>query len=753
MYPLFERREALNFYFLGFLLALPGDVSPAEADGELDELLESARCFRVKVDAETATLATEFCSKYFWPLMNNMVPFAITGEDRFPQLWRSFKTMNERFAVASMDIANRTGQGDTCGEALFWFNDYHVVLSGEFVRVRQRSAKIGIFMHTAFPSSEVFMTLPVRSEIVRALLAGDVVGFQLFEYARHFLTVVRKVTGVRPVYRLGGLVSLETSENRTVSLRVAHNSVEAEMVQAAAVKNLRSAVRLKQELGEGRTVIGAVDRFSKFAGLDLKLKAFRQFLANYPQYREKVVLVQAVVGKPSVEREELLSLVDAINGEFGPHVVWIEGSDRVEQDRLAVLCISDVLLDTSVRDGLNLVPLEYLVARAAYLEATGDSGGAAAGGRLVVSEYSGASRVLSRARRCNPWSQRDVVSALDEVLSWSVGEADRRFAKDASYVREYGQINWASEFAEDVLVTGGDGSAVVSADAEVGPPRLDARRVLRGYLECGRRRVFLLDYEGTLSGGDLTARGAGIGPEVVEILNRIAGDERNAVMILSGREPKLMEQWFCGASTGVHPRVYLAAEHGFYVRQVGQTSEEGSADWRCMVPEGSLRHMVKWKEIARILMDVTTRRVANSFVENKGSAIVWQWRGADPVFGLSQAKMLHAGLEEYLKGFNVEITTGKGYTEVRLRGVNKGAAVHQLLAEATDDGSDTVDFVLSAGDDLGDEFMFEAVNGRIEIPEKFTVKIGKNIRTTAQFFLPNPEALHETLALIAYNTY
>ena len=274
--------------------------------------------------------------------------------------------------------------------------------------------------------------------------------------------------------------------------------------------------------------------------------------------------------------------------------------------------------------------------------------------------------------------------------------------------------------------------------------RLDGNAVVRGFLGS-RRRVFVLDHEGTLTGGDLTAKGAGLKPQVLETLHALAQTEDTVVMIVSGRDKKLMEEWFVanGASAGTsdNVRMYLAAEHGFYVRRL-------DGEWRCMVAsEGSLRNMVKWKEIARTLIEVTQRRVANTFMENKGSAIVWQWRSADPVYGLSQAKQLHAGLEEYLKGFNVEITTGKGYTEVRLRGVNKGATLHELLSRESE-----ADFLFCAGDDLGDEFMFDEANGRLDIKNRFTVKIG-NDKTAAKFCLPNPEALHSCLSLLAHSYY
>ena len=65
-----------------------------------------------------------------------------------------------------------------------------------FVSRQLPVAKIGLFLHTPFPSSEIFRTLAIRDELLRGALAADQIGFHLFEYARHFLTAVRRILGL-----------------------------------------------------------------------------------------------------------------------------------------------------------------------------------------------------------------------------------------------------------------------------------------------------------------------------------------------------------------------------------------------------------------------------------------------------------------------------------------------------------------------------------------------------------------------------
>ncbi|KAF9603088.1 hypothetical protein IFM89_033813 [Coptis chinensis] len=47
---------------------------------------------------------------------------------------------------------------------------------------------MGFFLHSPFPSSEIYRTLPVREEILKALLNSYLIGFYTFDYARHFLS-------------------------------------------------------------------------------------------------------------------------------------------------------------------------------------------------------------------------------------------------------------------------------------------------------------------------------------------------------------------------------------------------------------------------------------------------------------------------------------------------------------------------------------------------------------------------------------
>ena len=55
--------------------------------------------------------------------------------------------------------------------------------------------QVGWFLHTPFPSLEVFRTLPMRKEILQGVLGADLVGFHVYDYARHFLHACTRLMG------------------------------------------------------------------------------------------------------------------------------------------------------------------------------------------------------------------------------------------------------------------------------------------------------------------------------------------------------------------------------------------------------------------------------------------------------------------------------------------------------------------------------------------------------------------------------
>jgi len=176
--------------------------------------------------------------------------------------------------------------------------------------------------------------------------------------------------------------------------------------------------------------------------------------------------------------------------------------------------------------------------------------------------------------------------------------------------------------------------------------------------------------------------------------------------------------------------------------------------WEMMLPSFDS----SWMELARAIMDVYVKRTHGTYIEQKGSALLWQYRDADPEFGHMQSKELEDHLSGVLRGAAVEILRGEndalqgGYLEVRPEGVHKGSFLERVLGRMAEHGK-TVDFLLVVGDDASDESMFTAAADYASsfppsVVSAFSCTVGKK-PSQARSFLNDVEEVHGLLGSIA----
>jgi hypothetical protein len=120
-----------------------------------------------------------------WPLFHYH-PGEITFDE---SAWEAYKEANRLFAK---EIAKDVQDND-----LIWVHDYHLMLLPAMLREEigdsKRNVKFGFFLHTPFPSSEIYRILPVRNEILNGVLHCDLIGFHTYDYARHFLSSCSRI--------------------------------------------------------------------------------------------------------------------------------------------------------------------------------------------------------------------------------------------------------------------------------------------------------------------------------------------------------------------------------------------------------------------------------------------------------------------------------------------------------------------------------------------------------------------------------
>jgi trehalose 6-phosphate synthase/phosphatase len=283
------------------------------------------------------------------------------GRGREKELWTAYNTVNRKFAEVVVQYFN---EGD-----LVWIHGFHLLILPSYLTRRIPMAKVGIFLHTPFPSSEIFRTLWCREDLLRGMLNADQVGFHLFEYARHFLTCCRRLLGLNygmiPDASGGHTLAIDTN-GRHVAVTSIHAGIEPPVLGQILRHEgtLQEADQIRARFF-GRTIFCSIDRLESLKGIPLKLLGFERFLKRCPEWIGKVALIQ--VGISAFERgddyvktrNEVSEMVNRINATWPGTVLFeesVESRMRLQQ-RMGLMRAADVVVVTPIRDGLNLIPL------------------------------------------------------------------------------------------------------------------------------------------------------------------------------------------------------------------------------------------------------------------------------------------------------------------------------------------------------------------------------------------------------------
>ncbi len=591
-----------------------------------------------------------FSNGVLWPLFHGFTNrSAFSVED-----YETYVQVNRRFAEL---IAERASPEDA-----IWIHDYQLMLVPAMLRELGLTNPVGFFLHIPFPSSEAYRTLPVRQELLDGLLGADFLGFHAYEYVSHFRKSCLRVLG------LDSDSDCVRTRARRVRLAVLPIGIDPDEVRTLmATPEAISEFESLTSSYAGKKIILGVDRLDYTKGIVEKLLAFEDLLRSYPRWSREAVLIQvAAPSRMSVDEYQQLKrqideLVGRINGKYGSsdHTPIVYVNQNVGRDRIAGMYrAADVALVTPVRDGMNLVALEYIAARGT------------AGGHLILSEFTGAAYQLPEARLVNPYNVREVSVALNAALESEPPES--------KYMQEFVESNTAMRWAEQFV------TRLEECRTNVSPPRrLKAKDLIERF--AGRQQLgFFLDYDGTLRGFEVNPRYAAPGERVRELLRTLGSIGQ--VFVISGRDEQTLESWLGDLPVG------LVCEHGYAIREKGRMWEH-----RVEVDPVILGRV-------RTVLDEFVRRTPGSRVELKRSALAWHYRSVDAELGAFQSKELVNELVELLKREPYSILRGNKVVEVRHTNCTKGRAVEQLLRRNLD-----IDAIFCAGDDNTDEEMMEFV--------------------------------------------
>ena len=438
---------------------------------------------------------SHFCKQILWPVFHYQIPDNPKSKAYEDHSWKYYVNVNQAFADK---IVKNWKRGD-----VIWVHDYHLLLVPEMIRKKIPEAKIGFFLHVAFPSSEVFRCLAVRTELLNGMLGANLIGFQIHEYTRHFLQTCCRLLNAEAT--TDGL-QLEDRFVDVLNLPIGVDPVSLNFHRGE--EEVSKWIDIMKERYQDKKLIVARDKLDHVRGVRQKLLSYELFLNKNPEWRGKIVLIQVALS--TSEKSELDATVSDIvtrvnsswaNLAYQPVVYLKQDIDYAQY--LALLTIADALMITSQREGMNLTSHEYLFCQDGKHSDKKH-------GSLILSEFTGTSYLFGgNELSVNPWDYRACADAIKKAIEMGDEEKEQRWNKLYNAVSHHTGSHWFSE-----LMTRLDRVYEEQHRRDqTSVPRLSIQTLVQRYKRT-QRRLFILDFEGTLVSWGAVNHIAPVSPQV-----------------------------------------------------------------------------------------------------------------------------------------------------------------------------------------------------------------------------------------------
>jgi len=401
-------------------------------------------------------------------------------------------------------------------------------------------------------------------------------------------------------------------------------------------------------------------------------------------------------------RDDIDKMVGNINSRFRTsswHPIHYFYRSFPIEELSALYNKSEICLVTPMRDGMNLVSKEYIASK------TENSG------VLILSEMAGASKELVEALIVNPNNLGELSNAIIQALEMSAEEQEVRMRNLKQTVSKFDIKHWVKIFMDQL------------GEVKKTEKSRRARHVNNDLLaefskrmSTSKKRALFLDYDGTLVGFKSNIDDASPDTELYQLINKLTAEDRNQVIIISGRKHETLEQWF-----GHMPKLDLIAEHGAW-------KKSGTNDW---IETPNLSD--KWKVNVRPMLESYSDRTPGSFIEEKRYALAWHYRKVEGGLGELRANELISNMRYLTRERGLQLLPGNKVVEIKSSEINKGKATLEYLNHKE------FDFIIAMGDDHTDEDIFTAIND-----VAITIKIGSSI-SEANYYLRNVQEVRNLL--------
>ena len=368
-----------------------------------------------------------FANSALWPALHSRSDLIRVTTDEYA----SYREINTFMARALLRFSGP--------DAVFWIQDYHFLPLGAEMRRLHIGGPIGFFLHTPWADRRTMAAVPHHADLVKAMLAYDLIGFQTDEDRQNFEDYLQYELGVRVV---DGTVASAHGMTQLATFPIGID-VEEFSDRASRATARTDVARLRASMQGAKLVLG-VDRLDYSKGLANRVRAFDRMIETEPELKRTVSMLQvAVVTRGNIRayrdlKTELAALIGEVNGRHG-EVDWTP--IRYLNKSFSQLTLAGfyraahVGLVTPLQDGMNLVAKEYVAAQNPFDP-----------GVLVLSEFAGAAKQLDAALLVNPHDIEAMAHQIAAALTMSLDERRERWHAMIAKLKASSVQSWFADF-------------------------------------------------------------------------------------------------------------------------------------------------------------------------------------------------------------------------------------------------------------------------------------------------------------------
>lgn len=680
----------------GVWIGWPGisdeELTPLEKDEITRVLAAEYHCLPVFLSKnEVDQYYHGFCNKTIWPLFHYFVSKVDYNTDH----WITYQIINHRFLETAELVLE--------DEDLVWIHDYQLMLLPKMIKDTHPGNEVGFFLHIPFPSFEIFRLLLWRDSILHGILGADLIGFHTYDYVNHFLNSVRRLLGLEAKF------NRIAYEDRYLLVDAFPMGIEyARFTREYPGFNPEFDCKAQENRDCVQTIL-SVDRLDYSKGIPQRIKAFQRFLSRHPEYHRKIRW-NMIVAPSRIEVDsygellrEITEAISAVNGRYATldwMPIWYYYRSFPQESLIHLYRCSDVMLVTPLRDGMNLVAKEYIASRTDCE------------GMLVISETAGAASELAEAVIVNANDFDAIGAGIKAALDMPREEKIFRNKLMHQRLQRYNVEVWANDFIKALHSTLLESNSI---NHQISIEKASGK--LESAYRNAKRRLLLLDYDGTLVGYQSIPEEAIPDQELKTLLRELTMDPKNTVVIISGRDKQTLENWF-----GDLHELYLVGDHGLWLYLPAENNWIVTA----MTDDS-------WKAVVRPILEMYRDRMPGSLIEEKDFALTLHYRRCESNMAEMKIREVKETLMALTGPSNISLQLGSKVLELKDSRINKGHTASLLISRVE------YDFLLGVGDDVTDEDLFSA------IPESgFSIKIGLG-NTIARYSLKSWKSMRSVL--------